>query len=230
MAQGVPRPAYRAGGGRRSIVALAGALVAVFIVNSLVGLFAIDYARKAEEAQRATETQLIAALDAAREAQVAFKIQVQEWKNLLLRGLDPADYERYMARFAEQEARVAAALASLRARAPGLGIDGGAIDSAIRDHALLGRRYREALGAFDPALPASVATVDRAVRGIDRPLDDAIDALADSAHDRARALQDELGAAADERYLGTRTVAIASMVLGLALVAMAIARAAGKRG
>lgn len=223
-------PAYKAGGGRRPVVALAGALIAVFIVNSLVGLSAIDYARKADDAARATQTTLIEALDATREAQVAFKIQVQEWKNLLLRGSDPDDRRRFSERFAEQERRVAAALAILRAAAPALGLDGDSVDGIARDHAALGDRYRQALALLDPAVPTSAMTVDRAVRGIDRPLDTAIDAVADAARARARTVQTDLAAAAAERYTGTRVVAIASMLLGLLLIGVALARATGRRG
>lgn len=223
-------PAYKAGGGRRPVVALAGALIAVFIVNSLVGLFAIDYARKADDAARATQTTLIEALDATREAQVAFKIQVQEWKNLLLRGSDPEDRRRFSERFAEQERRVTAALAILRAAAPALGLDGASVDGIARDHAALGDRYRQALILLDPAIPTSAMIVDRAVRGIDRPLDTAIDAVAEAARARARTVQTDLAAAATERYTGTRVVAIASMLLGLLLIGVALARAIGRRG
>ncbi|WP_143268382.1 hypothetical protein [Azospirillum agricola] len=225
------RPRYRAGGGRRPVVALAGALIAVFIVNSLVGLFAIDYARKADEAGHATQSSLIEALDTAREAQIAFKIQVQEWKNLLLRGSDPEESRRYLDRFAEQERRVGEALTRLRATAPALGLDHGAVEAAIRDHATLGERYRQALTRFDPTSPGGdAAAVDRAVRGIDRPLDSAIDAIAESTRAHAKARQGDLAAAAAERYTGTRVVAVASMLLGLLLIAVALGRAVGRRG
>lgn len=224
------RPHYKAGGERRPVVALAGALVAVFIVNSLVGLFAIDYARKADEAEHVTQTNLIQALDTAREAQIAFKVQVQEWKNLLLRGSEPDDYRHYFDRFVEQEASVGKQLASLRTTAPALGLDGASVETVLRDHTALGNRYRQALTLFDPALPTSAMTVDRAVRGIDRPLETAIDAIAESARRRNLSLQGEVAAAAAERYTGTRVVAITSMVLGLILIAAALARAVGRRG
>ncbi len=223
-------PTYKAGGGRRPVVALAGALIAVFIVNSLVGLFAIDYARKADAGAHATQTALIEALDTARGAQVAFKIQVQEWKNLLLRGSDPEDRRRFFDRFTEQEGRVAATLAALRSAAPALGLDPASVEAVARDHAALGARYRQALALFDPAVPASATGVDRAVRGIDRPLDSAIDAIAEAASARSKTVQSDLAAAAEERYTGTRVVAIASTLLGLLLIGVALVRAAGKRG
>ena len=38
-------------------------------------------------------------IDTARSAQVEFKIQVQEWKNILVRGNDPAQLDKYSKAF-----------------------------------------------------------------------------------------------------------------------------------
>src|SRR5689334_17428403 len=49
----------------------------------------------------------------ALELEGAFKQQVQEWKNILLRGHDPKDLEEYKTKFLEAEPKVRAAAAKL---------------------------------------------------------------------------------------------------------------------
>jgi methyl-accepting chemotaxis protein len=116
--------------------------------------------------------------DAARSAQVHFKKQVQEWKNVLLRGFDPAMFARYLKGFNDEEAAVRADLQRLR----GMGgvADGEVrvhIDSLLAVHGALGVRYRQALEGYDGADPQAHRRVDAAVRGIDRAPTDAMDSL-----------------------------------------------------
>ena len=53
------------------------------------------------------------AIDLARSAQVSFKIQVQEWKNLLLRGHQPEPFQKYRQAFIKEGAEVQRHLAAL---------------------------------------------------------------------------------------------------------------------
>ena len=117
------------------------------------------------------------AIDLARRAQVDFKIQVQEWKNILLRGKDPAQFDKYLKGFNEQEAAVQATLADLKRTLDGTELADLNVDGIAATMASLGPKYREALGQYDRTLEDPAAVVDRLVKGIDRAPSDAIDGL-----------------------------------------------------
>ena len=122
--------------------------------------------------------QIIAAVDLARGAQVSFKIQVQEWKNTLLRGKDAQAFEKHLKGFGNEEAAVLERIDKLNDLAGKLGI---AADLNINDikatFAKLGQSYREALKQYDRAQPDPAGTVDKLVRGIDRAPTAAIDEM-----------------------------------------------------
>ncbi|WKJ89251.1 methyl-accepting chemotaxis protein [Methylomonas montana] len=125
-----------------------------------------------------THQKLLETVNLARGAQVSFKIQVQEWKNVLLRGKEPASYDKYLAGFDKEEKAVMDGLNKLKGVIVALEVaDRVKVDETIAEFQKLGPAYRLALQSYDrnQADPASV--VDKLVKGIDRNPTQMIDAL-----------------------------------------------------
>ncbi len=178
-------------------------LVAVALVAlSAVCLFAFTQASKLNDALRASIEQqalTLQAIDSARGAQVSFKTQVQEWKNILLRGKDPEAFAKHLAGFDGEDAAVRQRLEATRAAVAALGLgERIRVDEVIATFEKLAPAYREALRQFDRASPDPAATVDKAVRGIDRAPTRAIDELVAGlqAYSRQKSAQDIEHAAA----------------------------------
>ncbi len=113
-------------------------------------------------------------------AQIAFKTQVQEWKDTLIRGNDKASYEKYTQQFGEREKAVDNALNDALTHMRAAGLDTRPAEDALTEHKTLGERYRKALESFDAADGGTGKKVDAAVKGMDRPLADAMKKLADT--------------------------------------------------
>ena len=106
-----------------------------------------------------------------------FKVQVQEWKNTLLRGKDPAQLDKYWSQFEAQERKVQDSLGKLSELAADDRTLSGQIDTLRREHQTLGVNYRKGRDAFIAA--GGDATVgDKAVSGIDRNTTQQLEALA----------------------------------------------------
>lgn len=177
---------------RRSLVSLAGLLIVLLVVNGAIGLFGVRYAGLKHAQNLDTLDTLVDALDDARQAQVHFKVQVQEWKNVLLRGQETQDFERYFDSFERHESAVRDRLTALGAMAGATGIAPEALDALLTEHARLATDYRQALAQYDRSDAASAARVDRQVRGVDRDFNDRLDALAERTRLRADELREEI--------------------------------------
>ena len=95
-----------------------------------------------------------------------FKVQVQEWKNVLLRGKDPAQLTRYWAAFEKQERTIQEeARTLLAALPPGEGRD--KVQQFMQAHERMGVAYRKGFEAFKAADHDPQAG-DKAVQGMDR--------------------------------------------------------------
>ncbi|KHA76300.1 chemotaxis protein [Janthinobacterium lividum] len=132
-------------------------------------------ARSADAMQRSVA--LTEAVDAARSAQVEFKIQVQEWKNILLRGGDAAAFQRYREAFVASGAQTRKELKSLQAMMGALKLDTAPVEQALQAHDALGVSYLAALQKYDGARADSAQAVDALVKGMDREPTRQIDAI-----------------------------------------------------
>ena len=184
-----------------------------------VGLFSFFEARKLNDAStRSMERHvlLIETIDKARGAQVRFKTQVQEWKNILLRGKDPEAFAKHLKQFDEEEIVVKERLKQVMAAATRLGIaERLKISAVMATFEALGPSYREALKQYDRSAPDPAATVDKLVRGMDRAPTKAIDDLVSEIQKIAQELNAEEAATAAETFSAVKTGLILSLLVAL---------------
>jgi methyl-accepting chemotaxis protein-1 (serine sensor receptor) len=178
--------------------ALAAALIGIHALDGALGTYEKDVAAAAAQ-ERAVAGML-----------VAFKTQVQEWKDTLLRGKDPAKLQKHWGAFAQQEKSVDDQARALLAALPA-GEARTLVQGFADAHVKMGEGYRKGYQAFEAAGFESAAG-DAAVAGVDRePARLLVEAgkkiAADSAATAARA------------NAQARTATVASLVLMLAVAA-----------
>lgn len=153
-------------------MSIKGKLITIFISSIAVFVMAMMFIAKhyeaafteADEVNNASARQMSLAL----RAQVEFKTQVQEWKNILLRGYDATLYDKHLAGFNEQERRTRELVDELLLELE----DDQELYSKIlafsQAHGEMGKRYRTALPVYKLAEHKPHITTDKYVRGMDR--------------------------------------------------------------
>ncbi|MEA3410925.1 MAG: response regulator [Pseudomonadota bacterium] len=147
----------------------------VLALNLSAGLYAFQAYKRAAGSAEQVSGWANRIVTTSLSAQVHFKKQVQEWKNILLRGHEPLLYEKYLNQFYDEERNTRREIESL--------LDLLEEDSGIRDtasafheaHQKLGVEYRAALAFYDRADERPHVSVDERVRGIDREPTDLLD-------------------------------------------------------
>ncbi|MHC3749735.1 methyl-accepting chemotaxis protein [Stutzerimonas stutzeri] len=157
----------------------------------------------------------LAAVQLIDEANLEFKVQVQEWKNVLLRGKQPEQRNRYWSQFEAQEAKVQKILGDLlvlSADEPELAKQ---IESLRNEHRTLGAAYRKGLDAYIAADSDPLAG-DAAVAGIDRAtsaqLSELVEQLGDAAAQRSETIRADAQSTAS---FGPNIMILASVVVAL---------------
>ena len=137
------------------LAALMGAaLIGIHSLNQSVAVYEVDVG-----AQQAHERDVADLL-------VSFKTQVQEWKDTLLRGKDPAKLEKHWGAFAKREAAVDEKARALLATLPA-GESRTLVEQFGAAHVKMGVDYRKGFDAFKDAGFDPTAG-DTAVAGMDR--------------------------------------------------------------
>ena len=173
--QTAPRRMFLSNFSIRAGIVIAATIVGLATLGA--GTWVMNGMSEASHDMQSVSLRTVRAIDVARSAQFNFKKQVQEWKNVLLRGHDQDDFEKYWSQFGHQEQLVASQLAELSGLMTDLGMDPAPALDVAAQLEQLGGAYREAIELFDSDLGASYLPVDAAVRGIDRPLTDAMEDL-----------------------------------------------------
>ncbi|WP_166253615.1 methyl-accepting chemotaxis protein [Marinobacter salicampi] len=197
----------------------------VLAVNLLVVVVAGSYLTFSLDVTERFSFVLEEEFAAANEAQailIDFKTQVQEWKNVLIRGDDDAQREKYWGRFQKQELKIQAKLDQLtdtlwdqEARA--------VLESFQKEHQAMGRAYRQGFERFE-ASGYDHAVGDAAVSGIDREpsrlIEEAVARIASLAREDAHTIEKS----AHDNTLLAGTGLILAIFIGTGIILIVISR------
>ncbi len=174
--------------------------------------FALDQLRNVEHVNAISNEAL--------SATILFKKQVQEWKNILIRGHQPDDFKKYSGQFEARRQDVIASVNRLIGMAdnqPDLAL---VAREFLAAHDRLTQQYHQALTLFAAREDGlGYRDVDARVRGIDRPPTDLIESVKDNAETIKQAAVTQARAAT----LAFRTeVLLESLLIALILLALYI--------
>jgi methyl-accepting chemotaxis protein len=141
------------------------------------GVFALFNQQTRMADALAMQRQMTEALVAVETAHGHFKTQVQEWKNILLRGNDAAAYDKYVKQFGDESETVQQQLRRAGVLFEGLGLPTAELNKLVAAHQQLLLDYRDALSGFDKSDALAGQKADRLVKGKDRATSDGLSAL-----------------------------------------------------
>lgn len=148
-------------------------LLVILVSGSMIILGALgfkeinDISKVSNQKFVSIDTQMEFLMDIER-AHVAFKIQVQEWKNVLIRGNDQSQFDKYLAGFNKRDQEVQQHLATVLTKVTNNSAIEASIKELKKEHAELGENYRKALQSFVASDDLSGQKVDVLVKGMDR--------------------------------------------------------------
>jgi methyl-accepting chemotaxis protein len=149
------------------------------------------------------------------EANLQFKVQVQEWKNVLLRGKQPADLAKYWGQFEDRQRDVQKILGELASQSsiePSLKTR---IERLRDEHRQLGAAYQKGRDAY-VAAGGDPAAGDAAVKGVDRAASDQMSELVAELRQQGTEQSALISAGADRTvWIGLLVMLASGLLIGL---------------
>lgn len=145
--------------------------------------------------------------------QVHFKKQVQEWKNILIRGYQAELYAQYLDQFQREEQLTQQSINRLlELLEPGT-VSWNAAHDFQQAHETFGRQYRNTLNANRNITGNTHTDIDRDVRGIDRQPTKLMDQVVDAAINYKAARLEQIAQQQSEVEQGTLFAVIGLLTL-----------------
>jgi len=195
------------------------ALIGLFVLSfaATTGILLRELSRQADE-DYAFTLQQVSTQNSARVIQLNFKKQVQAWKDVLLRGSDPASLRKYRDEFYKEETDVRAGAQSLSEQVAD-STSRAEIKTFMETHQKLGADYRAALQSFEKSGGRNFHAADSMVKGKDRPVTDAVDEIVANLSARTQRHQEENRQRSETklRSIEVSTLAAAIILFGLGI-------------
>jgi methyl-accepting chemotaxis protein len=157
-------------------------------------------------------------LELGHDLEAGFLKQVRNWKNILLRGHNPQDLERYKADFFKQERQVQTITAELKK----LITDPRVVEQFQKfadGHEKLGPLYRQALALYEKD-QGDFKAADALVKGLDRAPADALERMEEVLHEHIREVQrvNQEAISSQRWIIGVSSALAILLLLGVSVV------------
>jgi len=198
--------------------AVAGLMTLIAGIAGIVGMKRIDTYVVSKNIE--TRHHADALLDVS-QAHLAFKNQIHDFKNILIRGNDPARFEKYLADFSKLDKTVEKELGEARANIEKAGMPPEILkqlEAAQREHKLLSDAYAAAIKQFNVADPNAGKAIDKLVTGKDQAVSQALFDLEEKVRAELVEQFKEQEAQVQSFVSQTLVIVVALVVVGLAAV------------
>ena len=204
----------------RMSVKLTVLVVVMLVLAGLIGaqgLYNSNKAMQRLDASLETMHQLVDLNEEIDAANIDFKTQIQNFKNILLRGQNPKDYQDYVAKFNKQQGQVQERLEKAKAGLQAMGMETKQLEDAAKLHRDLYARYVEGLKSWDAKNENTYLVVDKLIRGLDSKVAEGIDGVSlrvvDATEKRVKSMTDSAYA----EFLSARTDSLLTFLAALLL-------------
>lgn len=128
------------------------------------------------------------AAEATRNAQLSFRMQIQEWNHILLRGQNREDFDLYWKQVQEQSRKVSGFLEEVKSIYSRLNFDNSKIVDLINELKILNQTYSESIVLYNNSEVSSIFIVDQMVKGKDTKPIEAMNELVLETEKKGRAV------------------------------------------